>query len=101
MDERDAGCLPLDKVNCRAALVHIHALALRGLAQANTELTLADGEGDSERWSLWRGYRRAMLEVLAVTENLGRPAAEPARPQDGACAGAVSGEAKCPGARPA
>jgi hypothetical protein len=81
----------------RRALAQIHALALRGLAQANTELTRADEEEDWESWSLWRGYRRALLEVLAVTDQLDLPAAADGRRRSGAVPGAGEGS----GARPA
>lgn len=55
------------------ALLQIHAVALEGLNQANGELTKADDTQDPEAWALWRGYRRAMLEVLAVTDKLSLP----------------------------
>jgi len=57
---------------CRA-LVQIQAAALHGLTEANSELTLADEEADSEGWAMWRGYRRAMLEILAITDKLPLP----------------------------
>jgi hypothetical protein len=57
---------------CRA-LLQIRAVALRGLAKANTELTTADEEKDPEGWALWRGYRKAMLEILAITDKLPLP----------------------------
>ena len=81
----------------RRALVQIHALALRGLARANTELTRADEKEDWENWSLWRGYRRALLEVLAVTDKLALPEAADERGPSGALPGAGDGS----GARPA
>jgi hypothetical protein len=57
------------------ALLQIQEVALQGVLQANAELTRADEEDDSERWSLWRGYRKAMLEILAVTDRLPLPKA--------------------------
>jgi hypothetical protein len=62
----------------RQALVQVHAAALQGLAQANDELARADEAEEWENWSLWRGYRRAMLEVLAITDRI--PLAEFAPP---------------------
>jgi hypothetical protein len=69
----------------RLALVEIRSLAARGLAKANEELPRADNEKDWENWSLWRGYRQAMLEILAITDKLDLteiPASHP-RPQEG------------------
>jgi hypothetical protein len=54
----------------RRALLQIHAAAVRGLDLANHELPAADEKEDWEYWSLWRGYRRAMLEILAITNKL-------------------------------
>jgi hypothetical protein len=54
----------------RQALAQIAAAAQEGLTKANRELTRADHEQDDDNWSLWRGYRRAMLEVLAITERV-------------------------------
>jgi hypothetical protein len=73
VDRDEAGCY-------RRALEQIHALALRGLEQANASLALADEREDWESWSLWRGHRRALLEVLAVTDQLALPEAEVSYP---------------------
>jgi hypothetical protein len=76
MDERATDRPRRDDGDFCHALLQIRAIGLRGLAQANTELQTADDEGDSEKWALWRGYRKAMLEVLAITDKLPLPAEE-------------------------
>jgi hypothetical protein len=77
---------PEEEDGFRQVLMEIHVAALRGLAQANDELARADEGEDWEGWSLWRGYRRAMLEVLALTEKaplpqvVSPPAGPPSQP---------------------
>jgi hypothetical protein len=79
----------------RRALAQIHALALCGLTQANAELTRADEEGDWENWSLWRGYRRALLEMLAVTDKLALAEAADGVRRRGAVPDAGDGRGAC------
>jgi hypothetical protein len=74
MNKPAAGTAPRDEGEpYRTILQQIHASALSGLERANAELTRADEEEDDERWSQWRGYRQAVLEVLAITDRLELP----------------------------
>jgi hypothetical protein len=68
------------KSNPPSRLAELLVLARSGLERANAELTRADQQGDNENWSLWRGYRKAMLEVLAVLERPG-DTGKPVAPQ--------------------
>jgi hypothetical protein len=57
-------------------LTLLHVNAFRGLTEANAGLTRAEQDKDSENWAFWRGYRRAVLEVLAVTDKLSFPTSD-------------------------
>jgi hypothetical protein len=65
--------LPEPDTGYLKSLALLHVNALRALTQANTALMQAEQRRDSENWAFWRGYRRAVLEVLAITDNLSLP----------------------------
>jgi hypothetical protein len=67
------------KSNPPSRLAELLVLARSGLERANAELIRADQEDDAENWWLWRGYRKAILEVLAVLER-GGDTGEPVAP---------------------
>jgi hypothetical protein len=65
------------------SLARIRELADRGARHAAEELTRSDEDGDTDRWSLWRGYHKGMRDILKAADRVTPPAADGPAPPTG------------------